>query len=194
MARPPHHLMSGVGCTACRYGDHAECGGDASTRGSKVVPCECKRLGHPADETCRAWVKSSTWSHTTSHCCNPVKGTRPERHPGFGKTGTFDQPACGTHIGAWKRIVANDAKRAAEAKARRDGDEARAATRQASEDWAARLSAEFGVDAKAVRPDFASHLAVEVKPEHLYALLSAAAGALRDVGVEWDAVRAEVVG
>lgn len=132
---------------------------------------------------CAALLRGDQWH--TSRCGRPATGTGAAQFRGN------DAPLCNLHLAVNAKVAANDAARRAAWDERHRKAETERAMSQASADWAARLRDQYQVPADGMRCRH-GELQVAVQPEQLYALLSAAAGALRDVGVEWAEVLAEV--
>lgn len=132
---------------------------------------------------CAALLRGDQWH--TSRCGKPATGKGPAQFRGN------DAPLCRLHLSVAERVAANDAARRAAWDERDAEAERNRQVSAASDDWAQRLADEYGVVAEGTYPRH-GELRVAAQPEHLYALLSAAAGALRDAGIDWAEVTAEV--
>lgn len=180
-------------CYPCYYGAHSCCRhrphGRQYEQGPAKGPCQCEKSGHTMGaDSCASRVRGdSRWPGYNDRCNKPAKGSGRSSYLGHRREGDPDEvvPLCGVHLAAQRRVADNDARRTAEYQARtaKEEDRDRAMT-QASADWAARLRDEFQVPASGLACRN-GELQVAVQPEQLYAVLDAAAGALRDMGLDW---------
>lgn len=210
MAQSHGVLVDRKSCLPCMHGDHSTCRDhpdkdgalwetDEETGERRLVlrqkgfqgilrggperprpPCQCKAGGHEgAPGTCYAFSRGDWGSW---RCGRPAKGTIIVRPMLGSQNDEVEIEACGIHMAARKRVLANDKRRAEEWKARDVEREAEKAASKASEDWAAKLADEFGLPVKAMRDGI--NITVEISPEPAYAILSEVRRLLDEVYTE----------
>lgn len=167
----PGILSPTKSCRRCREGLHSLCthhpsGGGSSTRKETPrPPCECERADHIGEPgTCSVFFQGEWYN---KRCGRPAKGTIEVKMADE----VFTIEACGIHIAAWRRRVEGDRKREEEWARQRERMEVNRKASQASQDWAERLQAEFGLKAAPLRSEDGEIL-VGLAPEPLYEVLS----------------------